>query len=101
VLIRMHSRSTSRSDAHPQIASGQEHLTLKFFGDELSGKKLQLVGMSILSILLSPWPRCHHYLIFRSVAWVHHYHYPSSLFRQLGHSDLSSIFSVPSGKVFL
>jgi len=30
-----------------------------FFGDRLPKKKLQLVGMSILLILLSPGPGCH------------------------------------------
>ena len=29
------------------------------FGDQLPEKKLQLVGMSILLILLSPGPGCH------------------------------------------
>jgi hypothetical protein len=34
-------------------------LNLEFFSDELPEKKLQLVDMSILSILLSPRPGCH------------------------------------------
>jgi hypothetical protein len=36
------------------IALGQARLTLEFFGDGLPEKKLQLIGMSILLILLSP-----------------------------------------------
>jgi hypothetical protein len=35
------------------------HPSLEFFSDELPEKKLQLVDMSILSILLSPRPGCH------------------------------------------
>ena len=50
---------TSQSVTHPQIALGQARLTSEFFGDQLSEKKLQLVGMSILLILLSPMSRCH------------------------------------------
>ena len=38
---------------HPQISPGQARLILEFFGDRLPEKKLQLVGMSILLILLS------------------------------------------------
>jgi hypothetical protein len=38
---------------HPQIASGEALLTSLFFGYELLEKKLQLVGVSILSIILS------------------------------------------------
>jgi hypothetical protein len=34
-------------------------LNLEFFSDELPKKKVYLVDMSILSILLSPKPRCH------------------------------------------
>jgi hypothetical protein len=34
-------------------------LNLEFFSYELPKKKLQLVDMSILSILLSPEPGCH------------------------------------------
>ena len=37
----------------------QARLTSEFFGDWLLEKKLQLVGMSILLILLSPEPGCH------------------------------------------
>ena len=47
------------SVTHPQIAPGQARLTSEFFGDRLPKKKLQLVDMSILSILLSPGPGCH------------------------------------------
>ena len=43
----------------PQISPGQARLTSEFFGDRLPEKKLQLVGMSILLILLSPGPGCH------------------------------------------
>jgi len=49
----------SRSVTHPQIAPGQARLTSKFFADRLPEKKLQLVGMSILLILLSPGSGCH------------------------------------------
>jgi hypothetical protein len=41
------------------IALGQARLTLEFFRDGISKKKLQLVGMSILLILLSPGPGCY------------------------------------------
>ena len=45
---------------HPsQISPGQARLTSEFFGDRLPEKKLQLVGISILLILLSLGPRCH------------------------------------------
>ena len=50
---------TSRSVTHPQIAPGQARLTSEFFSNELPEKKLQLVGMSILSILLCPEPGSH------------------------------------------
>src|SRR6185312_4764102 len=59
VLTRAHSGKTSRSVTHPQISPGQARLTSEFFGDRLPEKKLQLVGMSILLILLSPGPGCH------------------------------------------
>src|SRR6185369_8824123 len=59
VLTRTHPGRTSWSVTHPQIAPGQAHLTSDFFGDQLSEKKLQLVGMSILLILLSPGSECH------------------------------------------
>jgi hypothetical protein len=49
---------TSRSITHPQIAPRQAHLTLEFFGDEFSEKKLQFIGMSIVLILFSPGPGC-------------------------------------------
>jgi hypothetical protein len=41
------------------IAPGQARLTLELFGDGLPEKKLQLIGMSILLILLSPEPGCY------------------------------------------
>ena len=41
------------------IAPGQTRLTLEFLRDGLLEKKLQLVGMSILLILLSPGPGCY------------------------------------------
>ena len=41
------------------IALGQARLTLKFLRDGLPEKKLQLVGTSILLILLSPEPGCY------------------------------------------
>ena len=55
----MHPGITSRSVTHPQISSGQARLTSELFGDQLPEKKLQLIGMSILLILLSPGPGCH------------------------------------------
>ena len=59
MLTRAHPGRTSRSVTHPQIAPSQARLTSEFFGDRLPEKKLQLVGMSILLILLSPGPGCH------------------------------------------
>jgi hypothetical protein len=60
VLTRVNPGTTSRSVTHPHITPGQARLTSEFFGDELLENKLQLFGMSILSILLiSPGPRCH------------------------------------------
>ena len=59
VLTRAHPGIISRSVTHPQIAPGQARLTSEFFGDRLPEKKLQLVGMNILLILLSPGPGCH------------------------------------------
>src|SRR5688572_30084394 len=59
VLTRAHPGRTSRSVTHPEIAPGQARLTPEFFEDELPEKKLQLVGMSILSILLSLGLGCH------------------------------------------
>ena len=41
------------------IAPGQARLTLEFLRDKLLEKKLQLVGTSILLILLSPEPGCY------------------------------------------
>ena len=41
------------------IAPGQARLTSELFADGLPEKKLQLIGMSILLILLSPGPRCY------------------------------------------
>src|SRR6185437_8800524 len=56
---RAHPGITSRSVTHPEIAPGQARLTSEFFGDRLPEKKLQLVGMSILLIILSTGPGCH------------------------------------------
>jgi hypothetical protein len=44
------------------ITLGQACLTLEFFADGLLEKKLQLVGMSILLILLSPRSGCYNEL---------------------------------------
>ena len=41
------------------IAPGQARITLEFLRDGLSEKKLQLIGTSILLILLSPEPGCY------------------------------------------
>jgi hypothetical protein len=41
------------------IVLGQVRLTLEFFGDGLPEKKLQLVGMNILLIMLSPGLGCY------------------------------------------
>ena len=60
VLTRAHPGRSSRSVTHPEIAPGQARLTLEFFRDRLSEKKLQLVDMSILSILLSSWAGVSH-----------------------------------------
>ena len=57
-------RCKSRSVTHPQIAPGQARLTSEFFGDRLPEKKLQLIGISILLILLSSGPGCHSQLVF-------------------------------------
>jgi hypothetical protein len=57
---RAHPGRTSRSVTHPQISPGQARLTSEFLGDRLPEKKLQLVDMSILSILLSPWAGVSH-----------------------------------------
>ena len=62
VLTRAHPGRTSRSVTHPQIALGQARLTPEFFANELPEKKLQLVDMSILSILLRPEPESHSFL---------------------------------------
>jgi hypothetical protein len=59
VLTHAHPGRTSQSVTHPKIALGQAHLTPEFFGDGFPEKKLQLVGMSILLILLSPRPECY------------------------------------------
>ena len=60
ILTRAHPGRTSRSVTHPQISPGQARLTSEFFGDRLPEKKLQLVDMSILSILLSSWAGMSH-----------------------------------------
>ena len=59
VLTRAHLGRTSRSVTHPQISPSQARLTSEFFGDQLPEKKLQLVGMSILLILLCHGSGCH------------------------------------------
>ena len=59
VLTRAHPGTSSRSVTHPWSAPGQARLTSEFLPDELPEKKLQLVDMSILSILLSPEPGSH------------------------------------------
>ena len=59
VLTRAHPGRSSRSVTHLEIALDKARLTLEFFRDRFPEKKLQLVGMSILLILLSPGPRCH------------------------------------------
>ena len=41
------------------IAPGQARLTSKLFADGLPEKNLQLIGMNILLILLSPEPGCY------------------------------------------
>ena len=41
------------------IAPGQARLTSELFTDGLPKKKLQLIGMSIILILLSPGPGCY------------------------------------------
>jgi hypothetical protein len=53
VLTHAHPGRTSWLVTHPEIALDQARLTLEFFGDGLLEKKLQLVGISILLILLS------------------------------------------------
>ena len=55
-----HPGRTSRSVTHPQISPSQARLTSEFFEDRLPKKKLQLVGMSILLILLIFWARVSH-----------------------------------------
>jgi hypothetical protein len=55
-------RKTSRSVTHPKIALGQSYLTPEFFAGGLPKKKVYLIGMSILSILLSLEPGCHKYI---------------------------------------
>ena len=59
VLTRAHLGSISWSVTHLEIAPGQARLTSEFFRDRLPEKKLQLVGMSIILILLSPGSGCH------------------------------------------
>ena len=59
VLTRAHPGRTFRPVTHTQISPGQARLTSEFFGDRLPEKKLQLVGMSILLIILSLGPECH------------------------------------------
>ena len=52
-------RTRERLPGRSPIAPSQARLTLEFLGDGLPEKKLQLIGMSILLILLSPEPRCY------------------------------------------
>ena len=54
-LVRTREELSGRSP----IATGQARLTLEFLRDGLPEKKLQLVGTSILLILLSPEPGCY------------------------------------------
>src|SRR6266540_2586430 len=60
ILTRAHPGRTSRSVTHPQIAPGQARLTWRFFGDELSEKKMHLIGMSSLINPIKPWAICPH-----------------------------------------
>jgi len=58
VLSRVNPQKTSWSVTHPKNALGQVYFTSEFFANRLLEKKLQLIGTSILLILLSPRPRC-------------------------------------------
>ena len=49
-------RTREELPSRSPIAPGQARLILEFLRDELLEKKLQLVGTSILLILLSPEP---------------------------------------------
>jgi len=60
---RVHPGRIFRSVTHLKIAPGQARLTLEFFRDRLPKKKLQLVDMSIISIILSPGPGYHTELV--------------------------------------
>ena len=73
----MHPGRSFRSITDPEIAPGQARLTLEFFRDRLPEKKLQLIDMSILSILLSPGSGCHN----RGICffWVSSLAYPNLL----------------------
>jgi hypothetical protein len=53
------SGNTSQSVTHPKIALGYARLTQRFLRDRLPKNKMHLVGMSILSILLSIEPGYH------------------------------------------
>jgi len=50
------------------IAPGQARLTSELFADGLPEKKLQLIGTSILLILLSPEPGCYNQYAIRDKA---------------------------------
>jgi hypothetical protein len=75
-------RKTSRSITHPKIALGQARLTMEFFTGGLPKKKVYLVGMSILSILLSLESGCHNllpYPVFMPKPTTHRMHDPGSI----------------------
>ena len=52
-------RTREELSGRSPIAPGQARLTSELFADGLPKKKLQLIGMSILLILLSPGPGCY------------------------------------------
>ena len=54
-------RTNEELPGRSPIATGQARLTFQFLRDGLPEKKLQLVGTSILLILLSPEPGCYNY----------------------------------------
>src|SRR4051812_14109866 len=55
VLTCAHPGSTSHSVTHLKTSPSQARLTLEFFPDGLSEKKVHLVDMSSLSFLLRSW----------------------------------------------
>jgi hypothetical protein len=52
-------RTREELSGRSPIALSQARLTSELFADGLPKKKLQLIGMSILLILLSPGPGCY------------------------------------------